>query len=245
MKKRLLISSVLMSAVLACALGTGTYAWYRASATINPSASAVTGADLSVSGPKDSTVDSYGVTLSATLTEVSDGDLILSHYNNDQEEGTDGWISGYYKADGTTFVSHGASTIEGQEEVYFKVYKVVLTVAKEANADADEVNYLLSQSNATYTLTFSSDTTEVDPNSEVEDDEWTPTHVATIWTVSGETQPTSTAAPGSNNPLSMDLEDMADGQTYTLGYVCVYVEGAGTIHEGTVTAHVKATPSGV
>lgn len=28
MKKRLLISSVLMSAVLACALGTGTYAWY-------------------------------------------------------------------------------------------------------------------------------------------------------------------------------------------------------------------------
>ena len=31
MKKRLLISSVLMSAVLACALGTGTYAWYAAS----------------------------------------------------------------------------------------------------------------------------------------------------------------------------------------------------------------------
>ena len=30
MKKRLLISSVLMSAVLACALGTGTYAWYQA-----------------------------------------------------------------------------------------------------------------------------------------------------------------------------------------------------------------------
>lgn len=30
MKKRLLISSVLMSAVLACALGTGTYAWYAA-----------------------------------------------------------------------------------------------------------------------------------------------------------------------------------------------------------------------
>ena len=29
MKKRLLISSVLMSAVLACALGTGTYAWYQ------------------------------------------------------------------------------------------------------------------------------------------------------------------------------------------------------------------------
>lgn len=32
MKKRLLISSVLMSAVLACALGTGTYAWYEATA---------------------------------------------------------------------------------------------------------------------------------------------------------------------------------------------------------------------
>lgn len=31
MKKRLLISSVLMSAVLACALGTGTYAWYQVS----------------------------------------------------------------------------------------------------------------------------------------------------------------------------------------------------------------------
>ena len=33
MKKRLLISSVLMSAVLACALGTGTYAWYSATTT--------------------------------------------------------------------------------------------------------------------------------------------------------------------------------------------------------------------
>ena len=31
MKKRLLISSALMTAVLACALGTGTYAWYEAS----------------------------------------------------------------------------------------------------------------------------------------------------------------------------------------------------------------------
>ena len=32
MKKRLLISSALMTAVLACALGTGTYAWYQATA---------------------------------------------------------------------------------------------------------------------------------------------------------------------------------------------------------------------
>ena len=30
MKKRLLITSTLMAAVLACALGTGTYAWYEA-----------------------------------------------------------------------------------------------------------------------------------------------------------------------------------------------------------------------
>lgn len=42
MKKRLLISSVLMSAVLACALGTGTYAWYSATGEKTVSYSAAT-----------------------------------------------------------------------------------------------------------------------------------------------------------------------------------------------------------
>jgi hypothetical protein len=48
MKKRLLISSVLMSAVLACALGTGTYAWYEATLKSSVSATQST-AEISTS----------------------------------------------------------------------------------------------------------------------------------------------------------------------------------------------------
>lgn len=56
MKKRLLISSVLMSAVLACALGTGTYAWYTAEQSVNKAATNVTISAATVSTIGDESI---------------------------------------------------------------------------------------------------------------------------------------------------------------------------------------------
>lgn len=75
MKKRLLISSVLMSAVLACALGTGTYAWYEATTKGEASVTS-SSADISTKANNYS-VD--GVTFALTLTNSGAPDLVDSN----------------------------------------------------------------------------------------------------------------------------------------------------------------------
>lgn len=79
MKKRLLISSVLMSAVLACALGTGTYAWYAASgAGGSISADAYTSGTISTT-TAEGTVGGYKLAITVTpgtailLSDEDDG----------------------------------------------------------------------------------------------------------------------------------------------------------------------------
>lgn len=81
MKKRLLISSVLMSAVLACALGTGTYAWYSATSNASASVGTNTTGDLSAAG---STIaaGSYTINLGVSLAKST---LELSHVVTTQE----------------------------------------------------------------------------------------------------------------------------------------------------------------
>ena len=67
MKKRLLISSVLMSAVLACALGTGTYAWYQAGSA-GIASGTHTNAEI---GTTDNSVSIDAITFTVTATPVN------------------------------------------------------------------------------------------------------------------------------------------------------------------------------
>ena len=75
MKKRLLISSVLMSAVLACALGTGTYAWYQADRA-GDTVSKATGTSALIE------TESEGLTVGATDTKVT---IVFAGENKDLE----------------------------------------------------------------------------------------------------------------------------------------------------------------
>ena len=100
MKKRLLISSVLMSAVLACALGTGTYAWYKAEAGEKTIAQAT--ADISTS------VNEYsagGVTLTLSVSNSGTPDLV-------NEAGETKYFSGVNLVDDTEDnVKYGTLTL--------------------------------------------------------------------------------------------------------------------------------------
>ena len=72
MKKRILISSVLMSAVLACALGTGTYAWYVAGAGAMQTATAT----ATVTTAKDNTVSVGNLKFVLSLDNDTTPDLV-------------------------------------------------------------------------------------------------------------------------------------------------------------------------
>ena len=80
MKKRLLISSVLMSAVLACALGTGTYAWYAASTSGSVSVSNTTGGSITTKEAPSITKASMTCAITATETVDLSNDDGESYY---------------------------------------------------------------------------------------------------------------------------------------------------------------------
>ena len=100
MKKRLLISSVLMSAVLACALGTGTYAWYKAEAGEKTIAQAT----ASVSTTENQ-YSAGGVTLTLSVTNSGTPDLV-------NEDGETYYLSGANLVDDTDGnVKYGTLTL--------------------------------------------------------------------------------------------------------------------------------------
>ncbi len=221
MKKRLLISSVLMSAVLACALGTGTYAWYSAVGSLDGTAADVTmNGDVSVTGPTGS-ASSLGYTVTATVTEHANTEgktLILSDY----EESA--WVSKYNVAGGETRTHVATAT-----EVYYKIYEVKVSGEMTGNDTNNEFDDLLAASEEVYTITFASEKGEN-------------TQAASFWTVGGTTAPTANnvAYDSSKTTLSIDLKDVGSTPT-TIGYLCVFIDGSVADHTGTVTAEVTAT----
>ena len=116
MKKRLLISSALMTAVLACALGTGTYAWY--SATNQATVSAAKGANIATTKPN---INVGAVTLGATIAEVTPGSKL--HLATIES----GAYKHYYLNAGGNKVAYQL----GEGEVASKAYKFTLTVTEE------------------------------------------------------------------------------------------------------------------
>lgn len=75
MKKRLLITSTLMAAVLACALGTGTYAWYSVTAGGSLNATADGTVEASINGTYDAGEVSLDMSFGAfTAVALSDGE---------------------------------------------------------------------------------------------------------------------------------------------------------------------------
>ena len=230
MKKRLLISSVLMSAVLACALGTGTYAWYSATGNAaNISAGATIKGDVSLTAP-ELTASDHGFSIAASMEEVADTkekDLLLAAYESSA------WVSKYNVTGGTRTYTPKS------DETYYRVYKVSVTGSYDGD---DETEFKAMTHSKTYTITFASGTAQVDPDGvPASDDEWTPTQAASFWT-----QGTSAVtAPDDETTLSCSVDTLvaAVGYSMDIGYLVVYVDGTANegTHTGTVRVHVSST----
>lgn len=231
MKKRLLISSVLMSAVLACALGTGTYAWYKADSSTNITAGTTAKGDISVSGPAAVSSGAYGVTISAGLEETAASkDLVpvLSQYDS-------AWKTGYLNAN-DVFVP-----VEIGSNVFYKVYEVKVTATPSANnldsLQLAELQGLITASTESWKVTFTADVAGTY-------DEVAYNEQATIWTALPSAAPAkNTTAPGENTPLSFNVSALTLDTPYTIGYVCVYIDGSDGTHTTGTTykAHVSST----
>lgn len=112
MKKRLLISSVLMSAVLACALGTGTYAWYQVSNDSPASATPVSGSVGTIA--PSVTIDALTFTISLSGSDVTNNSGTYTLASVDLTDSSGG--SNYYVND-STIPSYTASKKSGQFNV--------------------------------------------------------------------------------------------------------------------------------
>lgn len=140
MKKRLLISSALMTAVLACALGTGTYAWYQAGAA----ATAVAG--TAATGSVGTAVNSYSAG-SVTFTPV------LALGEDEKPVLTDTQGRTYY------YLKNGETKVEDQGVANEKKYgsgKVSVTAAlSNASGSATLADVLPELAGKTITVTLS------------------------------------------------------------------------------------------
>ncbi len=76
MKKRLLITSALMTAVLGASLATGTYAWYQVSNNSTPTATAVSGS-VGTLAPSV-TIDALTFTISLSGTDVTENEGVYT-----------------------------------------------------------------------------------------------------------------------------------------------------------------------
>lgn len=138
MKKRLLITSALMTAVLGASLATGTYAWYQAaagSATVSQAT-----ADISTS------TNEYavgGITLVLSVTNSGTPDLV--------------------NEDGETYYFSGANLVDDTEgNVKYGTLTLGVTCAASANdraAYAGTYNVVLTDDEAAGKILFSTGTT--------------------------------------------------------------------------------------
>ncbi|MBE6143557.1 MAG: hypothetical protein E7177_06205 [Erysipelotrichaceae bacterium] len=215
MKKRLLISSVLMSAVLACALGTGTYAWYSASA--GGATVQATGADgkVSVADP-NVTTSSMGYSIVTTLEEVDTvgKTLVLSHYGKLNGTGEDRWYSAYTDAAGQD--KEYVLNQNQKNETYYRLYSVKITGTLDQNADRNEFEAIVE---GTYSITFASEA------GTYEEGAYVANYAASMFTLPNK----NSIVPGQtpSNTLEYDVKELAttDDDEKIIGYLVVYLDG--------------------
>lgn len=127
MKKRLLITSALMTAVLGASLATGTYAWYKAGEVGNSYAEAV---KVNTISTKENSYTTGSFKVEAILGTVTDKVDLTDKNGNTY----------YYLPNGTTLVNAGeAATKTGTSDVKIKI---TYTGAEGTNLNADEISAL-------------------------------------------------------------------------------------------------------
>ena len=134
MKKRLFITSALMTAVMAASLATGTYAWYAAGGTGGIKSTEAKGVIATV----DPTITTEGVEVTATLAEVTpNSKLCLAEL-----------VGGAYK---TYYLNSNNVEVEytRTDSVASKAYEVKVTIT-----NMDNVSTLLGQ---TITISVTAD----------------------------------------------------------------------------------------
>lgn len=212
MKKRLLISSVLMSAVLACALGTGTYAWYQAGGGATVKAGTAVSGSISLDKPTLDSTD-YIIDLDVTINQIeltSTKTLVLSHYDNS-------WKTGHRNAADVYVPRDAAGT-----ETYYQVYEVKVTANSDEESNGSELQDLIAASTESWKITFSSP-----------DATGTYNEKASLWTSEDEIT-TLTAAPGVKDYVEFNVSDLTAEQAVVVGYLVVYIDGAhGPAADGT------------
>ena len=155
MKKRLFITSALMTAVMAASLATGTYAWYQASGTGGITTTEAHGTVATV----DPTINLEGnIAVTATVAEVSPGSqLCLAE-----------WVPGVGEAKGTFKTYYLNSNKEEvqydytkKSQVVSKAYAVSVTIPKgEHDKSPDAIEYAKNVSallGQTITITVTAD----------------------------------------------------------------------------------------
>ena len=158
MKKRLLISSVLMSAVLACALGTGTYAWYSAG-------TAAAGLSAESTGHIE-TKEDYDVTGASFDVEWGEWTEIALSNNAGKSYHLEGGVavedaSAVVEAKNTFTISWDSNATPGQQAAAVGSYTVTLTPSANVrlSKSAKGTNGQETAEAITFTITVAPDGT--------------------------------------------------------------------------------------
>lgn len=144
MKKRLLITSALMTAVLGASLATGTYAWYKA----NTDEATISKATASVS-TSENTYSVGGITLTLSVVNAGTPDLVNS--------------------DGETWYYSGANLVQDAENTKFGTLTLSVSTTASANelaAYAGSYNLTLSDNADAGKILFAKTNTPYDGGSD-------------------------------------------------------------------------------
>lgn len=134
MKKRLLISTALMTAVLTCALSTGTYAWYQAIQQVN-----VASANITLGAANVTALDTVDLDVTFEIEGHDNTKVVL--VNNDGEQYA--WVNGELvqiekKSDEVKFYTitiTGASIPQDKAESVYAAAKGTYTVTVETTSE--------------------------------------------------------------------------------------------------------------
>ena len=229
MKKRLFITSALMTAVMAASLATGTYAWYSANTEGGGVQASAQNLNTATVNP---TISLGKVSLDVNLTEV-DATSELTFATPTGGAYNQNWSSFYLNKSNEKVefpLTSGKASAGDKHLVYSKAYKVSVSVkvsdiTGDDKAKQQEFNNRVASLVGTYISISVKDTAEVDDTRVHE------------WVVSTQdTSPNNTLAddaPRSNNATSLyNLPAVTDGfgtltapKSIEVAYVAVYVEG--------------------
>lgn len=207
MKKRLFITSALMTAVMAASLATGTYAWYQASGSGGVFATSASTENLVTASPNINLTGNVDVV--ASLEEVTNSKLCLSE-----------WVAGENKYK-TYYLNSALDEVEYTRTtgaVAAKAYKIKVKVKTVSNAkitNDEQFNFAVSQLlNASLKITVASTQGRAHPFLS-----------ATALADEADYVPTPNGITINLSSSINDYGTFSDPKDMVIGYVAIWVDG--------------------